>query len=112
MDSVLLHLPPLDPLRGFLAAARHLSFTQAAAELCLSQSAISRQVHSLERALGTPLFVRGVRSLSLTEAGTRLMLGTMKGQNTQTTLSHALKPIRRTTKSNVTRLTRRGPKRK
>ena len=49
---------------------------------------------------------------AFTEAGTRLMLGTMKGQNTQTTLSHALKPIRRTTKSNVTRLTRRGPKRK
>ncbi|QEW28617.1 hypothetical protein [Roseovarius indicus] len=46
---------------------------------------------------------------AFTEAGTRLMLGTMKGQ---TTLSHALRPIRRTTKSNVTRLTRRGPKRK
>lgn len=72
MDSVLLHLPPLDPLRGFLAAARHLSFTLAADELCLSQSAISRQVQSLESALGTALFVRGVRSLSLTEAGTRL----------------------------------------
>ena len=49
---------------------------------------------------------------AFTEAGTRLMLGNLKGQNTQTTLSHALKPIRRTTKSNVTRLTRRGPKRK
>ncbi|MCP5223271.1 MAG: LysR family transcriptional regulator [Zoogloeaceae bacterium] len=72
MDSALLRLPPLDPLRGFLAAARHLSFTQAAAELCLSQSAISRQVQALETALGTPLFIRGVRSLSLTEAGTRL----------------------------------------
>ena len=45
------------------------------------------------------------------EAGTRLMLGTMKGQDSQKTLSRALKPIRRTTKSNVTRLTRRGPKR-
>ncbi|KZY35839.1 hypothetical protein A3731_02405 [Roseovarius sp. HI0049] len=45
------------------------------------------------------------------EAGTRLMLGTMKGQDSQKTLGHALKPIRRTTKSNVTRLTRRGPKR-
>ncbi|MEQ8290687.1 MAG: antifreeze protein [Roseovarius sp.] len=46
------------------------------------------------------------------EAGTRLMLGTMKGQDSQKTLGHALKPIRRTTKSNVSRLTRRGPKRK
>ena len=72
MDSALLRLPPLDPLRGFLAAARHLSFTLAAEELCLSQSAISRQVQTLEAALGTPLFVRGVRSLSLTEAGARL----------------------------------------
>ncbi|TVO68477.1 LysR substrate-binding domain-containing protein [Denitromonas ohlonensis] len=72
MDSSLLRLPPLDPLRGFVAAARHLSFTHAAEELCLSQSAISRQVQTLEAALGTPLFVRGVRSLALTEAGARL----------------------------------------
>ena len=72
MDSPLLRLPPLDPLRGFLAAARHLSFTRAADELCLSQSAISRQVQSLETALGVALFVRRTRSLELTDAGRRL----------------------------------------
>ena len=75
MDQTLLRLPPLDPLRGFLAAARHLSFTRAADELCLSQSAISRQVQALESALGTPLFLRGVRSLTLTEAGHQLAAG-------------------------------------
>ncbi|MBC9072807.1 LysR family transcriptional regulator [Thauera sp. CAU 1555] len=72
MHSTLLQLPPLDPLRGFVAAARHLSFTRAADELCLTQSAISRQVQTLEGALGVALFVRGVRSLQLTAEGARL----------------------------------------
>lgn len=72
MHSPLLKLPPLDPLRGFIAAARHMSFTRAAAELCLTQSAISRQIQALESALGVTLFERGVRSLSLTDEGTRL----------------------------------------
>lgn len=72
MRDPLLHLPPLDPLRGFVAAARHLSFTRAAEELCLTQSAISRQVQTLEHALGVALFVRGVRTLALTEHGARL----------------------------------------
>lgn len=72
MHDPLLRLPPLDPLRGFVAAARHLSFTRAAEDLCLTQSAISRQVQTLEHALGVPLFVRGVRTLALTEQGARL----------------------------------------
>ncbi|MBL8444678.1 MAG: LysR family transcriptional regulator, partial [Zoogloeaceae bacterium] len=72
MDQTLLQLPPLDALRGFVAAARHLSFTRAAADLCLTQSAISRQVQALETSLGVALFVRGVRSLNLTAEGTRL----------------------------------------
>ncbi|THF61996.1 LysR substrate-binding domain-containing protein [Pseudothauera rhizosphaerae] len=72
MRSSLLDLPPLDPLRGFVAAARHLSFTRAADELCLTQSAVSRQVQTLEAALGEPLFVRGVRSLQLSAEGERL----------------------------------------
>lgn len=72
MHDPLLRLPPLDPLRGFVAAARQLSFTRAAEDLCLTQSAISRQVQTLENALGVPLFVRGVRTLSLTEQGARL----------------------------------------
>lgn len=62
-------LPPLDLIRGFEAAARHLSFTKAAAELHLTQSAISRQVQALEQHLGRPLFQRQHRALLLTDAG-------------------------------------------
>ena len=62
-------LPSFDLLRGFEAAARHLSFTHAATELHLTQSAISRQVKSLEEHLGTALFKRQHRALLLTESG-------------------------------------------
>jgi len=72
MSTGLAQLPPLDLLRGFVAVARRLSITQAAADLFLTQSAISRQVRALEDHLGTPLFVRHHRALSLTPAGDRL----------------------------------------
>ncbi len=62
-------LPSLDFLRGFEAAGRRLSFTLAADELFVTQSALSRQVKALEDALGVPLFVRGHRALALTPAG-------------------------------------------
>ena len=62
-------LPPLDFLRGFEAAARHLSFTRAAAELFLTQSAVSRQIQALEEFVGVPLFERRHKALTLTEAG-------------------------------------------
>ncbi len=62
-------LPPLDLLRGFESAARLLSFTQAAAELFITQSAVSRQIQALEEFIGVPLFQRRHRSLALTEAG-------------------------------------------
>ena len=62
-------LPPLDLLRGFEAAARHLSFTRAADELHLTQSAVSRQIKALEEHLGAALFTRRHRALLLTEAG-------------------------------------------
>jgi DNA-binding transcriptional LysR family regulator len=62
-------LPSLDLLRGFEAAARHLSFTRAADELHLTQSAISRQIKSLEEHLDTALFRRRHRALLLTEPG-------------------------------------------
>jgi DNA-binding transcriptional LysR family regulator len=65
-------LPPLDSLRGFEAAARFLSFTRAADELYVTQSAISRQVKSVESVLGVPLFRRFNRRLELTPAGIRL----------------------------------------
>jgi LysR family glycine cleavage system transcriptional activator len=48
---------PLNPLRAFEAAARHLSFTQAAEELGVTQGAVSRHIRALEDRLGFPLFV-------------------------------------------------------
>lgn len=66
-------LPPLNWLRAFEAAARHLSFTQAAAELNLTQSAISQHVRSLEGFLGRQLFIRRTRALDLTEAGSNYL---------------------------------------
>lgn len=62
-------LPSLDPLKGFEAAARHASFTKAAAELFLTQSAISRQIQTLEQQLGVRLFRREARRLALTPEG-------------------------------------------
>jgi LysR family transcriptional regulator, glycine cleavage system transcriptional activator len=63
----------LASLRGFESAARHLSFTIAAQELNLTQSAISRQVAQLEEEVGQRLFVRKTRALALTSAGDRLV---------------------------------------
>lgn len=62
----------LDAIRGFESAARHLSFTAAAEELCITQSAVSKQVKSLEDALGMALFLRGGKGLSLTPEGRQL----------------------------------------
>lgn len=62
-------LPPLNWLRSFEATARHLNITQAAAELNQTQAAISQQIKGLESQLGTPLFNRLPRGLSMTEAG-------------------------------------------
>jgi DNA-binding transcriptional LysR family regulator len=62
-------LPPLELLRSFEAASRTLSFTQAAAELALTQSAVSRQIQQLEASLGVLLFERRHRALALTEPG-------------------------------------------
>ena len=65
-------LPPLIELRAFDAAARHLSFKKAAAELGVTPTAISHQIRLLERYCGRALFRRRPRPLSLTEAGARL----------------------------------------
>ena len=62
----------LAALRGFEAAARRLSFTDAATELHLTQSSISRQVATLEQEVGRPLFLRRTRALELTAAGRQL----------------------------------------
>ncbi|MEE8248257.1 MAG: transcriptional regulator GcvA [Alphaproteobacteria bacterium] len=62
-------LPPLNALRAFEAAARHLSFTRAAQELNVTQAAVSHQVKALEERLGVKLFHRRNRALLLSEAG-------------------------------------------
>ena len=61
--------PPLDLLKGFEAVARHLSFTKAADELFVTQSAVSRQIRQLEEHLGVRLFERRTRAIVLTDAG-------------------------------------------
>ncbi|GLR70235.1 transcriptional regulator GcvA [Agaribacter marinus] len=62
-------LPPLNALKAFESAARHLSFTKAADELFVTQAAVSHQIKSLESFLSTKLFHRKNRSLLLTEEG-------------------------------------------
>jgi len=65
-------LPPLIELRAFEAAARHMSFKKAAAELGVTPTAISHQIRLLEVYCGHPLFRRRPRPLTLSEAGARL----------------------------------------
>lgn len=67
------NVPPLTWFRSFEAAARTLSFTAAAEEIGLTQSAVSQQVKSLEQRLGVPLFIRKPRSLALTDEGRKLL---------------------------------------
>ena len=67
-------LPSLNGLRAFEAAARHLSFTQAASELNVTQTAISHQIKRLEEELGLKLFIRQNRALALTPQGHDLSL--------------------------------------
>ncbi|MBB3562737.1 LysR family glycine cleavage system transcriptional activator [Rhizobium sp. BK512] len=62
-------LPPLTTLPAFDSAARHLSFTKAAAELHVTHGAVSRAIRNLEEQLGTRLFERGTRSVQLTSEG-------------------------------------------
>ncbi|WP_100658330.1 transcriptional regulator GcvA [Alteromonas flava] len=62
-------LPPLNALKAFEAAARHLSFTKAADELFVTQAAVSHQIKSLEEYLSMKLFLRKNRALLLTEEG-------------------------------------------
>ena len=66
-------LPPLNSLRAFEAAARHLSFTRAAEELFVTQAAVSHQVKLLEDWLGRKLFQRKNRAVFLTEDGQRYL---------------------------------------
>ena len=62
-------LPPLNSLRAFEVAARHMSVSQAAVELRVTPAAVSHQIRILEDHVGLPLFVRNGRGLALTDAG-------------------------------------------
>ncbi|HWT11902.1 MAG TPA: LysR family transcriptional regulator [Allosphingosinicella sp.] len=64
---------PLNGLRAFEAAARHLSFTKAAIELCVTPAALGHQVKALEERLDVPLFRRLPRGLALTDEGRALL---------------------------------------
>jgi LysR family glycine cleavage system transcriptional activator len=68
-----LRLPSITALRMFEATSRHASFTKAAAELHVTQAAVSHQLRALEQQLGIKLFQRSTRRLSLTPAGQRLL---------------------------------------
>ncbi|WP_307643849.1 LysR substrate-binding domain-containing protein [Variovorax boronicumulans] len=72
MPLSLLRLSSLDLVRGFVAVGRRMSISLAAEDLCLTQSAVSKQIHALEEQLGVKLLVRGHRSISFTAEGERL----------------------------------------
>jgi LysR family transcriptional regulator, glycine cleavage system transcriptional activator len=82
----------LNSLRTFEVAARKLSFKDAAEELCLSASAVSRQVQSLEDDIGVALFIRQNRSLQLTEEGRTLFNTTAEALNQLSTTVKAISP--------------------
>ena len=62
-------MPPLAAIRVFETVARHGNFSRAAAELNMTQSAVSYQIKLLESFVGAPLFVRQARGVALTEKG-------------------------------------------
>mgnify|MGYP001792974024 CR=1 FL=1 len=95
-------LPPLTALRAFEAAARHMSFAKAAAELNVTPAALSFQIKSLEEHLGQPLFIRLNRAVDLTEAGRTLLPGTSDGFNALTTAWRGVKRLSDATSLTVT----------
>jgi LysR family transcriptional regulator, glycine cleavage system transcriptional activator len=72
-------MPPLNALRAFEAAARHLSFAKAAAELNVTPGALSHQIRGLEESLGVQLFERRTRAIALTPQGKSLYPGLQAG---------------------------------
>ena len=72
-------IPPLNALRAFEAAGRHMSFSRAAAELHVTPAAVGQQVRALESYLGEALFVRLNRTVELTVAGQTLLPGVSDG---------------------------------
>jgi len=96
------NLPPLNALRAFEAAARHLSFTKAARELHVTQAAVSHQIKGLEEYLGVPLFHRHRKAVLLTEAGQLCLPGLRDGFDR---LAAAVDSIRNLDNANVLTVT-------
>lgn len=88
-------LPPLGTLRTFEAVARHLSFTRAADELALTQSAVSHQIRALEEHLGARLFQRRHRAIELAADGQTLLEGVRAGLDSVLFASERLRSRRR-----------------
>lgn len=74
MSVNLSKIPSVDLLRGFVAVGRRMSITLAAGDLFLTQSAVSRQIHGLETALGVKLFERTHRAIRFTPEGEQLFV--------------------------------------
>ncbi|MGJ8622108.1 MAG: transcriptional regulator GcvA [Yoonia sp.] len=89
-------LPPLTALRAFEAAARHMSFAKAAAELNVTPAALSYQIKSLEADLGQPVFHRLNRAVALTEAGRSLAPGARDAFATLSSAWRATKKLNET----------------
>ena len=94
------HLPSLDSLKAFESAARHLSFSHAAYELCITKGAVSYQIRKLEEQLQCELFKRSVRQVYLTSEGQTLFNSTKKLFREFTITCERLKEIKQ--QSNVT----------
>ena len=94
-------LPPLNGLRAFEVAARHLSFTHAASELYLTRGAVAQQVRKLEEALGQKLFYRRRNRLTLTPAGEKYLT---RVSSAFRTISEATEDIAPALKGRVFRL--------
>ncbi|MEW5881339.1 MAG: LysR substrate-binding domain-containing protein [Pseudomonadota bacterium] len=86
--------PPLHELQAFDTVARHLNFSRAATELCVTQSAVSRQIASLEGFVGMTLFRRLGRRLELTEAGLAYLSQVRAGLGTLETATAELMVLR------------------
>jgi DNA-binding transcriptional LysR family regulator len=95
MPSPYRSLPPLGTLRTFEAVARQLSFTRAADELALTQSAVSHQIRALEQDLGTSLFGRLHRGIALTDDGRTLLEGVRAGLDSMLLASERVRSQRR-----------------
>ena len=95
-------LPPLTALRAFEAAARHMSFSKAAAELFVTPAALSYQIKQLEQHLDTPVFRRLNRAVELTEAGLALRPGVAEAFENLRRAADAVAQLRNDTNLTVT----------